>query len=58
MYRLQAEDSFDAAHFLAGYEGKCKNRRSTFPSNSGTPVQILLRQNAAVRIWHVLCYRL
>lgn len=25
MYRLQAEDSFDAAHFLAGYEGKCGN---------------------------------
>lgn len=25
MYRLQAEDSFDAAHFLAGYEGKCRN---------------------------------
>lgn len=25
MYRLQAEDSFDSAHFLAGYEGKCGN---------------------------------
>ncbi len=25
MYRLQAEDSFDAAHFLAGYNGKCSN---------------------------------
>jgi len=25
MYRLQAEDSFDAAHFLSGYEGKCGN---------------------------------
>lgn len=24
MYRLQTEDSFDAAHFLAGYDGKCR----------------------------------
>lgn len=25
MYKLTTEGSFDAAHFLAGYEGKCKN---------------------------------
>lgn len=25
MYGLQAENSFDAAHFLPGYPGKCKN---------------------------------
>lgn len=25
MYILKAEHSFDAAHFLAGYEGKCSN---------------------------------
>ncbi len=25
MYSLKAEDSFDSAHFLAGYEGKCSN---------------------------------
>ena len=25
MYYLQSEASFDAAHFLSGYEGKCKN---------------------------------
>lgn len=25
MYRLTTEHSFDAAHFLAGYEGKCAN---------------------------------
>ena len=25
MYYLQTEQSFDAAHFLKGYEGKCKN---------------------------------
>ncbi len=25
MYLLQAEASFDAAHFLKGYNGKCKN---------------------------------
>ncbi len=25
MYMLQAEASFDAAHFLKGYEGKCRN---------------------------------
>ena len=25
MYRLQTEHSFDAAHFLADYEGKCHN---------------------------------
>lgn len=25
MYCLQAESSFDAAHFLKGYQGKCKN---------------------------------
>lgn len=25
MYCLQAENSFDAAHFLKGYQGKCKN---------------------------------
>lgn len=25
MYCLQAEQSFDAAHFLKGYQGKCKN---------------------------------
>lgn len=25
MYQIQAESSFDAAHFLKGYEGKCKN---------------------------------
>ena len=25
MYKLRAEDSFDAAHFLMGYEGKCSN---------------------------------
>ena len=25
MYYLQTKASFDAAHFLAGYEGKCKN---------------------------------
>ena len=25
MYYLEAEQSFDAAHFLKGYQGKCKN---------------------------------
>jgi 6-pyruvoyltetrahydropterin/6-carboxytetrahydropterin synthase len=25
MYYLKSEDSFDAAHFLKGYEGKCRN---------------------------------
>lgn len=25
MYILKAEQSFDSAHFLAGYEGKCSN---------------------------------
>ena len=25
MYFLQSEASFDAAHFLKGYDGKCKN---------------------------------
>lgn len=25
MYYLQSEASFDAAHFLSGYQGKCKN---------------------------------
>lgn len=25
MYMLQSEASFDAAHFLKGYDGKCKN---------------------------------
>lgn len=25
MYRLQTEASFDSAHFLSGYEGKCSN---------------------------------
>ena len=25
MYFLRTEDSFDAAHFLKGYEGKCSN---------------------------------
>lgn len=25
MYRLKSEASFDSAHFLAGYEGKCSN---------------------------------
>lgn len=25
MYYLKAEASFDAAHFLAGYDGKCRN---------------------------------
>ncbi len=25
MYRLKTEQSFDAAHFLAGYDGKCRN---------------------------------
>lgn len=25
MYRLQTEASFDSAHFLAGYDGKCSN---------------------------------
>lgn len=25
MYRLTAEASFDSAHFLAGYNGKCRN---------------------------------
>lgn len=25
MYYLKTEDSFDAAHFLWGYEGKCRN---------------------------------
>lgn len=25
MYYLKAQASFDAAHFLAGYEGKCRN---------------------------------
>ncbi|SFL21023.1 preQ(0) biosynthesis protein QueD [Lachnospiraceae bacterium KH1T2] len=25
MYYLKTESSFDAAHFLAGYEGKCRN---------------------------------
>ncbi len=25
MYEIQAEQSFDAAHFLKGYLGKCKN---------------------------------
>ena len=25
MYRLKSEASFDSAHFLAGYEGKCRN---------------------------------
>lgn len=25
MYSLKSEQSFDSAHFLAGYEGKCRN---------------------------------
>jgi 6-pyruvoyltetrahydropterin/6-carboxytetrahydropterin synthase len=25
MYILKTEDSFDSAHFLSGYDGKCKN---------------------------------
>lgn len=25
MYSLRTEHSFDSAHFLAGYEGKCSN---------------------------------
>ena len=25
MYILETEQSFDAAHFLSGYEGKCRN---------------------------------
>ena len=25
MYYLKTENSFDSAHFLAGYEGKCRN---------------------------------
>ncbi len=25
MYRLKTEQSFDAAHFLSGYDGKCSN---------------------------------
>ncbi|MCD8366006.1 MAG: 6-carboxytetrahydropterin synthase [Clostridiales bacterium] len=25
MYTIRAEQSFDSAHFLAGYEGKCSN---------------------------------
>ncbi len=25
MYTLKTKSSFDSAHFLAGYEGKCKN---------------------------------
>ncbi|MBR0409560.1 MAG: 6-carboxytetrahydropterin synthase [Eubacterium sp.] len=25
MYILETENSFDAAHFLSGYEGKCRN---------------------------------
>lgn len=25
LYRLKTESSFDSAHFLSGYEGKCKN---------------------------------
>lgn len=25
MYKLRAESSFDSAHFLSGYDGKCKN---------------------------------
>jgi 6-pyruvoyltetrahydropterin/6-carboxytetrahydropterin synthase len=25
MYRIQTETHFDAAHFLAGYQGKCSN---------------------------------
>lgn len=25
MYTLKTEQSFDSAHFLAGYEGKCRN---------------------------------
>lgn len=25
MFFLQVEDSFDSAHFLKGYEGKCRN---------------------------------
>lgn len=25
MYILKTEQSFDSAHFLAGYEGKCRN---------------------------------
>ena len=25
MYTLEAEASFDSAHFLSGYEGKCSN---------------------------------
>ncbi len=25
MYTIQTEESFDAAHFLAGHEGKCRN---------------------------------
>ena len=25
MYMLQTEQSFDAAHFLKGYKGKCSN---------------------------------
>lgn len=25
MYRIRIEESFDSAHFLAGYQGKCSN---------------------------------
>ena len=25
MYKIRIEESFDSAHFLAGYEGKCSN---------------------------------
>ncbi len=25
LYRLKTESSFDSAHFLSGYEGKCRN---------------------------------
>ena len=25
MYSLKTNSSFDSAHFLAGYEGKCRN---------------------------------
>ena len=25
MYKIRIEESFDSAHFLAGYDGKCSN---------------------------------
>ena len=50
MYRLQAEDSFDSAHFLAGYEGKCGNIHADPPCSvrSGAPDFIILFHSTTV----------